>query len=142
MSEKVLLVDDEKDFLESLSERMSVRGMNVSTAENPAEAMKAVDADSYDAIVLDLQMPEMNGIDLLKFIREKHPEMQVILLTGHATLEKGVQAMKLGAMDFMEKPADIDVLTDKIKKAQARKLVLVEKMTEDKIKEIMTTKGW
>jgi DNA-binding NtrC family response regulator len=104
--------------------------------------MRAVEAESYDAIVLDLQMPEMNGIDLLKFIREKHPEMQVILLTGHATLEKGVQAMKLGAMDFMEKPADIDVLTEKIKKAQARKLVLVEKMTEDKIREIMTTKGW
>ncbi|MDD4731506.1 MAG: response regulator [Desulfovibrio sp.] len=142
MSEKVLLVDDETEFLESLSERMSMRGMNVSTADTPASAMRAVEAESYDAIVLDLQMPEMNGIDLLKFIREKHPEMQVILLTGHATLEKGVQAMKLGAMDFMEKPADIDVLTEKIKKAQARKLVLVEKMTEDKIREIMTTKGW
>jgi DNA-binding NtrC family response regulator len=142
MSEKVLLVDDETEFLENLSERMSMRGMNVSTADNPASALKAVDEDSYDAIVLDLQMPDMNGIELLKFIREKHPEMQVILLTGHATLEKGVEAMKLGAMDFMEKPADINALTEKIKKAQARMIVLVEKMTEEKIKEIMNTKGW
>lgn len=68
--------------------------------------------------------------------------MQVILLSGHATVEKGIEAMKLGAMDFVEKPADINVLTDKIKKAQAKKMILVEEKTEEKVKDILNHKGW
>ena len=115
MAEKVLLIDDETEFLETLSERMSLRGMNVSTAENAENAVSAIDGADYDAIVLDLQMPDMNGIEMLKVIRKSHPDMQVILLTGQATLEAGIEAMKLGAMDFMEKPADVDSLTEMIK---------------------------
>ncbi len=142
MSEKVLLIDDEVEFLENLSERMRVRGMDVSTAETPENAVAAIDSGDYDAIVLDLQMPGMNGIEMLKLIKKSHPDMQVILLTGQATLEAGIQAMKLGAMDFMEKPADINALTEKIKKAQAKKMVLVEKKTESKVKDILNSKGW
>ena len=134
MSEKILLIDDETEFLSNLSERMSLRGMEPSTADNAKTAMAAIKEGNYDAIVLDLQMPDMDGIDILRFIRETRPEMQVILLTGHATVEKGIKAMKLGAMDFLEKPADINVLTDKIKKAQAKKMLLVERETEGKIK--------
>lgn len=142
MAEKVLLIDDEAEFLGALSERMSLRGMNVSTAESGEAALAAMDKDSYDAIVLDLQMPGMDGIEVLKYIKTNLPTMQVILLTGHATMEKGIEAIKLGAMDFMEKPANIDTLTEKIKKAQAQKMVLVEKETEQKMKEIMGSKGW
>jgi len=142
MAEKVLLIDDEVEFLEALSERMEIRGMNVTTAENANAAVSAINSGDFDAIVLDLQMPDMNGIDMLKVIRKTNPDMQVILLTGQATLEAGIQAMKLGAMDFMEKPADIDSLTEKIKKAQAKKMVIVEKKTEDKVKSILSSKGW
>ncbi|WP_147822452.1 response regulator [Salidesulfovibrio onnuriiensis] len=142
MAEKVLLIDDEVEFLKNLSERMTLRGMNVTTASSGAEAVKSLEAEGYDAIVLDLQMPGMDGIEVLRRIREVSSTMQVILLTGHATLEKGVEAIKLGAMDFMEKPADIDVLTEKIKKAQAKKMVLVESETEAKMKDIMASKGW
>ena len=142
MSEKVLLIDDEADFLKSLSERMTLRGMDVSTAETPESAINTLESGEFDAIVLDLQMPGMDGIEVLKYIKTQHSEMQVILLSGHATLEKGIQAMKLGAMDFMEKPADIDALTEKIKKAQAKKMVLVEKNTEEKLHKIMNTRGW
>ena len=142
MSEKVLIIDDEVQFLENLAERMTVRGMDVSTAQDTNNALEVVDSQEFDAIVLDLQMPGMNGIEMLKHIKEKHPDMQVILLTGHATLEAGVEAMKLGAMDFMEKPADINSLTEKIKKAQAKKMVLVEKKTESKVREILRSKGW
>lgn len=142
MSEKVLLIDDNTEFLESLSKRMELRGLDVTTVDNPETAVSAVGEGGYDAIVLDLQMPGMDGIDVLKFIKENHPEMQVILLTGHASLEKGIEAMKLGAMDFMEKPADLNHLTEKIKKAQARKMVLVEKNTEAKLNEIMTSRSW
>nr|WP_321258677.1 response regulator [uncultured Pseudodesulfovibrio sp.] len=142
MAEKVLLIDDEVEFLEALSERMELRGMNVTTAETAGNAVTALDTNEYDAIVLDLQMPDMNGIDMLKVIKKSHPEMQVILLTGQATLEAGIQAMKLGAMDFMEKPADIESLTEKIRKAQAKKMVIVEKKTADKVNDILKSKGW
>ena len=142
MTEKVLLVDDEKEFLEVMSERMAARGMEVTTAESPQEALAQVESGAYDAIVLDLMMPGMDGIETLKAIKLRNPELQVILLTGHATLEKGIEAMKLGAMDFIEKPADLDELTDKIKRAQAQKMVLVQKKMEHKLKSIINAKGW
>ena len=142
MTEKILLVDDETEFLESLAERMRVRGMEVTTATSATEALKKVQEESYDAIILDLQMPQIDGLEALEILKKKNPEIQVILLTGHATVEKGVEAMKLGATDFMEKPASVEVLTDKIKKAHAKRMVFVEKHTEEKIKEILQEKGW
>lgn len=142
MPEKVLLVDDEKEFLEALSERMETRGMDVSSATSGEEALRKVEEGSYDAIVLDLQMPGMNGLEVLKVIKARRPEMQIILLTGHATVEKGVEAMKLGAMDFLEKPADLGELTEKIKKAQAKKMILVERGSEEEIKRIIQSKAW
>jgi DNA-binding NtrC family response regulator len=142
MTEKVLLVDDEMDFLSIMSERMKNRGMNVSTAASAKEAIKMAGAESFDAIILDLQMPEMDGLEALRVLKAQKPELQVILLTGHATIEKGVEAMKLGAMDLMEKPADLKILAEKIKKAQGKKMILVEKQAEDKIKHIIGGKGW
>ncbi|MFZ3048536.1 MAG: response regulator [Desulfatirhabdiaceae bacterium] len=142
MSEKVLLIDDEKDFLEIMSERMKTREIEVTTASSAKEALKQVEAESFDAVILDLQMPEMDGLEALKIMKSKNPELQVILLTGHATVEKGVEAMKLGAMDLMEKPADLKVLTEKIKKAHAKKMILVEKQTEEKIRNIIGAKAW
>lgn len=142
MDEKVLLVDDEGDFLETLAERMRNRGMDVTTSMSAAEAILKTEAIDYDAIVLDLQMPGMDGIQALRVLREKRPDLQVILLTGHATVKKGIEAMKLGAMDLLEKPADINELTDKIEKAKARKMVLVEKKSEKKIRDILRSKSW
>lgn len=142
MAEKVLLVDDEKDFIEALAARMESRGMLVSTSTSAKDAILRVNEESFDAIVLDLQMPEMDGLETLAVLKKKNPALQIILLTGHATVEKGIEAMKLGAMDLIEKPADIEVLTEKIKKARARKMILVEKETEKKIKDMTTTKGW
>lgn len=142
MSEKVLLVDDEENFINTLAERMRTRGMDVSTTTSPKEALKMIEEESFDAIVLDLLMPEMNGLETLNIMKEKNPDLQVILLTGHATVEKGIEAMKSGAMDLIEKPADLKTLTEKIHKAQAKKMILVEKRTEDKIKKIMSSKSW
>ncbi|OQX22563.1 MAG: two-component system response regulator [Desulfobacteraceae bacterium IS3] len=142
MSEKVLLVDDEHDFVETLAERMRSRGMEVSATTSPIDALKKTETENYDAIILDLMMPEMDGLETLRILKEKNPDLQVILLTGQATVEKGVEAMKLGAMDLMEKPADLKALTEKIRKAQARKMIIVEKKTEDRIKTIIGGKGW
>ena len=141
MSEKVLLVDDEKEFLEIMSERMEARGMIVTTAETAAQALSIIEKESFDAIVMDFQMPGMDGMEALKLIKDKKPELQIILLTGYATVEKTVEAMKVGATDFLEKPADIEALTEKIKKAKAEKMLIVEKQTEEKIKDILQRYG-
>jgi DNA-binding NtrC family response regulator len=140
--EKVLIIDDEQEFTQALAERMTTRGMTVSTSSSAIEGLKNVEEHSFDVVVLDLQMPEMDGIETLKVLKKKKPELQVILLTGHATVEKGIEAMKLGAMDLLEKPADMTTLTEKIKKAQAQKMILVEKKSEERIKNIMETRGW
>ncbi|MCP4722842.1 MAG: response regulator [Desulfobacteraceae bacterium] len=137
MSEKVLLVDDEKEFLEIMSERMEARGMVVTTTESADKALSLIEKESFDAIIMDFQMPEMDGMEALKAIKNKKPELQIILLTGYATVEKTVEAMKIGATDFLEKPADLENLVGKIKKAKAEKMLLVEKQTEEKIKDIL-----
>ena len=141
MSEKVLLVDDEKEFLEVMSERMTARGMVVTTAESADQALSIIGKESFDAIVMDFQMPGMDGMEALKAIKNKKPELQIILLTGYATVEKTVEAMKIGATDFLEKPADIEALSKKIKMAKAEKMLIVEKQTEEKIKEILQRRG-
>ena len=140
--EKILLVDDEEEFTSVLSQRMEARGLKVDTARSGPEALKKVKKKSFDAIILDMLMPDMDGIETLKHMLEENPNLQVILLTGHATLQKGIEAVKLGAMDFLEKPADIQKLMEKIKEASAKRMLLVEKETEEKIKDILKTKGW
>lgn len=142
MADKILLVDDEVEFLKTLSERMRARGMDVSTAESAKDALAKVEKGTYDAVVLDLQMPGMDGLEALRILKEKDPKLQVIMLTGHATVEKGVEAMKRGALDLLEKPANIETLRQKIQEATARRLVLVSEEAEDKIKDIIASKGW
>lgn len=141
MPEKVLLVDDETEFLEIMSERMRNRGMNVTTTDSADKALTILEKETFDAIVMDFQMPGMDGIKALKTIKNLKPELQIILLTGYATVEKTVEAMKIGAADFLEKPADIEILTEKIKKAKAEKMLIVEKQTEEKIKDILARHG-
>jgi len=140
--EKVLLVDDELEFTQVLSERMKARGVDVDTAASGHEALEKVKGRSYDAIILDFSMPEMDGIETLRHLVEDNPDLQVILLTGYATLEKGIEAIKLGAMDFLEKPAEIQKLMEKIQQAKANKMLLVEQQMEEKIKGILETKSW
>lgn len=140
--DKVLLVDDEEEFTHILSERMKTRGLTVVTAKSGRAALKKAKKEAYDAIILDMLMPEMDGIETLKHLLDINPALQIIILTGHATLEKGIEAVKLGAMDFLEKPADINKLMAKIKEAKAQKMVLVEKSAEAKIKKILKSKGW
>ena len=118
---KVLLVDDEKDFLDIMAERMVARGMDVSTATSAQDALEMVRTESYDAVVMDLMMPEMDGLKALKLLKESQPETSVILLTAKVPEEKCIEAIKLGAMDVLEKPADLNLLTQKIEKAKTLK---------------------
>ena len=139
---KVLIVDDEKDFSSALAERMTTRGLDVDTVESGEEAVGRVKDRGYDAVVLDLAMPGMDGIETLKQLLKDNPDLQVILLTGRATVDKGVEAVREGAVEFLEKPADIDMLMEKIEKAKTRKIMLFEKKLEDTMSDLMKKKGW
>jgi DNA-binding NtrC family response regulator len=118
---KILLVDDDQDFIDVLSDRMIIREIDVTSVTSAKEAFGLVEKFSYDAIILDLQMPEIDGLQALERLKAINPDLPVILLTGHATVAKGVEAMKLGAIDVIEKPVDIRVLTEKLKKINTQK---------------------
>ena len=141
MTEKVLLVDDEEEFLEIMAERMRARDMEVTTSKSATEALSLIETESYDAVIMDFMMPEMDGIQALKAIKAKKPEMQIILLTGQATVAKGVEAMKAGAVDFVEKPADLDALSEKIKEAHNQKAVIVQKQSQKKVIDMLKKYG-
>jgi DNA-binding NtrC family response regulator len=138
----VLVVDDEEQFLDVFSKRLEGRGLKIDTATSGEEAVKRAKERDFDAIVLDLVMPGMGGIETLKRLREENPDLQIIVLTGHATVEKGVEAIKAGAVDFMEKPVDINKLMEKIGEAAHKKILIVEKKAEDHVKDILQSKGW
>jgi len=122
MSAKVLIVDDEKDFLDIMAERLAARGVEVSTTTSAENALKMVLKESYDAIIMDLMMPEMDGFKALKLFKETRPDLPIILLTANVPEEKCIEAIKLGAMDVIEKPADLNLLTQKIEEAKALKV--------------------
>jgi DNA-binding NtrC family response regulator len=139
---KVLLVDDEVDFVEVLAERLRARGLATDTAVTGLTAVTMAEQTRYDAIVLDMAMPGMDGIETLERLLELNPDLQVILLTGRATLEQAVAAIKLGALDLLEKPAEIDTLVGKIEDAATRRWSLEEKRIEEKVEDIIRKKGW
>jgi DNA-binding NtrC family response regulator len=122
MSAKVLIVDDEKDFLDIMAERMGARGVEVSTTTSAENALKMVLKKSFDAVIMDLMMPEMDGFTALKLFKETRPDLPIILLTANVPEEKCIEAIKLGAMDVIEKPADLNLLTQKIEEAKALKI--------------------
>mgnify|MGYP002725758822 CR=1 FL=1 len=138
----ILLVDDEKDFVEVLSQRLEVHGYHVASVYSGQDALDLISTKSYDAIILDLSMPGMDGMETLKEIKKKRPNMQIIILTGHGTLEDGIEAMKLGASDFIVKPVELDILENKITVAQNKRRELLKKKQDNELMKIMTSKGW
>lgn len=141
-ADRVLLVDDEVEFVQTLAERMRVRGLEVQIATSGSEAIAKVTGDAFDAIVLDLAMPGMDGIETLRHLREVDPNLQIMLLTGQGTVQAAVEAAKLGAMDVFEKPTDVEILMDKIKEARANKVMLAEKRSREEIEGILNRRGW
>jgi len=143
MSEcRVLLVDDEVDFVEVLADRLEARGLQVTQCHNGKEALDAATAKAFDAIVLDMAMPGMDGIETLERLLEINPDLQVILLTGRATPHQAATAIRVGALDLMEKPADLDTLLSLIETAATKRWSLEEKRIEKKVADIMRKKGW
>lgn len=133
----VLLVDDEVPFVEAMTRRLTKRNIKIATAFSGPEALETLEKDrSIEVVILDVKMPVMDGIEALGEIRKKFPLVEVIMLTGHATVETGIEGMKLGAFDYLMKPCDIDLLMNKVKEAAAKKRRQEEKIIEARMKEI------
>ena len=127
----IMLVDDETIFVETMAKRLAARNMEIITAFSGEEGLEKLKSNpKLDVIILDIKMPGMDGIEALKEIKKISPLTEVIMLTGHATIELGINGMKMGAYDFLTKPCDIEEIALKIEEAVKKK-----KEQEDKIEE-------
>ena len=118
---RVLLVDDERDFVEMLSLRLNEEGEKVSPAYSGKECLETLANKDIDVVILDIKMPGMDGMETLREIKKRFPLVEVIMLTGHGTTETAVEGMKMGAFDYLLKPADFDEITGKLEAARKRK---------------------
>jgi len=135
----LLLVDDEVPFVETMIKRLTKRDLNVVAAFSGHEALEQLEKHrNIEVVILDVKMPVMDGIETLYEIKKKHPLTEVIMLTGHATIETGIEGMKLGAFDYLMKPCDIEVLISKVEEAAAKKRKHDEKIIEARMKEIIS----
>ena len=119
----ILIVDDEDDFRVTLVKRLQKRNQQVFGSESGQKALTLMDAMVFDVVVLDVKMPGMDGIETIREMKKKNPLTEVILLTGHASMESGIEGMKLGAFDYVMKPVNIDELLEKIRQAYERKKI-------------------
>lgn len=117
---KVLLVDDEREFVQTLSERLGMRDIGSAVAFDGESALEMVAREAPEVMLLDLQMPGIDGMEVLKRVKATHPEIEVVILTGHGTDTHRQECLRLGAFAYLEKPVDIEVLSDTLKQANER----------------------
>ena len=140
----VLLVDDEVSFVETLAKRITKRGLKVDTAFSGEEALGKLNqggASTTDVVILDVKMPGMDGLETLEAIKRGHPNIEIIMLTGHATVENAIEGMKGGAYDYLMKPCEMDLLIMKIDSAVRKKREHEEKILEAKAQMIALKRG-
>ena len=139
---KVLLVDDEEDFVEALSQRLEVRGFDVTNALSGDEALDQLKNDNFDVVILDVLMPGKDGIVTLKEIKDLKPLTQIIMLTGHATVETAIEGMKVGSYDYLMKPAETEVIVEKITGAYKIKSEHEDRIRRAEVENIIKRRGW
>jgi DNA-binding NtrC family response regulator len=138
----VLVVDDEKDFVEMFSLRLSEFGERVTGVYSGQEALEALKKDEYiDVVILDIKMPGMDGVETLREIKRHHPLVEVIMLTGHGTVDTAVKGMKLGAFDYLNKPADFKEMKEKLEAARDRKAQHEERIRQAEARSLMRRGG-
>ena len=128
MAISVLLVDDEETFVRTLAKRLTLRRLDVHTATRAEKAFAALENRRIDVVVLDVRMPDLDGIEATREIKASYPLIEVILLTGHASMEASLEGMKTGAFDYLLKPVNIDELVYKIEDAHRKKELQEEKI--------------
>ena len=138
----VLLVDDEVEFVETFSERLEMRGLETAKAFSGKEALTVLKSNkNIEVVVLDVNMPEMDGVQTLAAIKKKFPLVEVIMLSGQATVESAIEGMKRGAFDYLMKPCEMDQIVAKVSEAAARKRQHEEKIIQARIKEITSRRA-
>jgi DNA-binding NtrC family response regulator len=142
MTTKVLLVDDEELFVDALSQRLQTRGFHVDTCFNGDDAVEFVNGHDVDVVILDVQMPGRDGLETLREIKRIRPLAEVIMLTGHGTVETAIEGMKLSAYDYLMKPTDTSELVNKIRKAQQRKAEQEERIRQAEVDRLVKRRGW
>lgn len=142
LAAKVILVDDEEEFIDLMSQRLKTRGLKVVAVTSGEKAVAMADDQNFDVAIVDLAMPGIDGIETLKQIKERRPDIEVIMLTGQATVQSGIEAMKHGATDFLEKPVDLNILMEKILQAKQTRMLALQKKSADEMKNILKSKSW
>jgi len=139
MKIRVLLVDDEEEFVEALAERLSIRDYDTTVSLRGADAIEKLRQLNFDVVILDVRMPGMDGIDVLREMKRIKPLTEVIMLTGHATVESAIDGMKQGAYDYLLKPCETEELVAKINRAYEKKAEHEERIRDAKVKEIIAS---
>ena len=138
----ILLVDDEVAFVDAMTRRLTKRNTTVFQAYDGRQALEQLGNNAeIEVVILDVKMPGKDGIEVLQEIKQKHPLVEVIMLTGHATVESAIDGMNRGAHDYLMKPCDMEVLMAKVKTAAAKKRQHEEKIIEARIKEITSRRA-
>ena len=135
---QLLLVDDEERFLETTKKIMAKRGVEALTATNGLDALTVLNSRRVDVVILDVKMPGLDGVEVLRKIKQEQPLVQVIMLTGHASVESAIEGLKLGAFDYLMKPCDISVLLEMAAQAYAKKQTMEEKIRQARIEKIIS----
>ena len=133
---RILLVDDEEKFLQAVAERLILKGFRVTSATNGEAALKAATKDRFDVAVVDLQMPGIDGTQLLKTLKGNHQFLEIIMLTGHATVDSAVECTKLGAYKYLEKPYSYENLVEVLKEAYQHRMQKKFESNQNKIQEM------
>ena len=137
----VMLVDDEVPFVETMTKRLSKRQLLILPAYSGRQALEKLEKNSVDVVILDVKMPHMDGIETLREIKKIYPLVEVIMLTGHATIETAVEGMRLGAFDYLMKPCEIEELLAKVVEAKNKKSQHEQKIMDARMKEITLRRG-
>jgi DNA-binding NtrC family response regulator len=125
---RIMLVDDEEGFLSTTKKLLERKGINVTTATSGQEALEKLIGESIHVVILDVKMPGMDGVAVLKAVKSQYPLVQVVMLTGHGTVESALEGLRSGATDYLMKPIDIDELIAKAEEAFVRWQIMEEKI--------------
>lgn len=134
---KLLIVDDEVKFLEAIAKRLELRDFDVTTAANGSDAIAAARRDKFDLALLDLKMPGMNGREVLEALKAEHRYLEVIILTGHGSLDSAVECTKLGAFGYLPKPYELERLVETLKEAYEHRLQRKFQHDEERMRKLL-----
>ncbi|MFH1373088.1 MAG: response regulator [bacterium] len=133
---KLLIVDDEIKFLNSIAKRLEMRDFDVTKATNGQEALEIAGREKFDLVLLDLKMPGLNGKQVLEILKRKHKFLEVIIITGHGSLDSAVECTRLGAFDYLPKPYEFESLLEKLQKAYEARLEKKFEADQDRLEKI------